>query len=226
MKKMISGIIVVIALSILYIGFVSASENQSYAVIQPITTPIENVSHELDSGVEIQNMTEYLFYWNERMDWNLSHKQISDLSNKAENQILKNLTSTDGKWYHIKNLTRFDEDLGTIIGLNGAQISAFITEQRNQLTIDHMNNDKPYQIQSPEKNGITSSISSISPGSQSAPFARGKLFYLYIITDFTIPSSEGVWIQAEMNDAINDARSGTDQIRVQAPSSGHRHLNI
>jgi len=49
MKKMISGIIIVIALSILCIGFVNASENQSFAVIQPINTPLKNnVSHEPD----------------------------------------------------------------------------------------------------------------------------------------------------------------------------------
>jgi hypothetical protein len=45
MKKIISGIIVVIALSILCIGFVNASENQSYVVIQPITTSQFPTSH-------------------------------------------------------------------------------------------------------------------------------------------------------------------------------------
>jgi hypothetical protein len=42
MKKMISGIIIVIALFILCIRFVNALENQSYAVIKPITTPLKN----------------------------------------------------------------------------------------------------------------------------------------------------------------------------------------
>jgi hypothetical protein len=35
MKKMISGIIVVIALSILYIGFVNASATENYVTLQP-----------------------------------------------------------------------------------------------------------------------------------------------------------------------------------------------
>jgi hypothetical protein len=127
MKKMTIYIIVLIALSMFCIGFVNASENQSYVVIQPITTPLKvNVSQELDSGVEIENVTTVLNYWNEQMHWGLSQKQISEYSIKAENQILKNLTTTDGKWFHIKNLTRFDEDLGTLLGLSDAQISAFI----------------------------------------------------------------------------------------------------
>lgn len=73
------------------------------------------------------------------MHWGLSQKQISEYSIEAENQILKNLTTVDGKWYHIKNLTRFDEEIGAIIGLSDVQISAFIIEERKQLEIDHMN---------------------------------------------------------------------------------------
>ncbi len=217
MKKMISGIIAVIALSILCIGFVHALEKESFPVVQPTTAPLKfNVSKGTDSGVEIQNVTEALIYWNERMHWELSQKQLSDFSIKAENQILKNLTSTDSKWYHIKNLTRFDEELGTIIGLNDDQVSAFITEDRNQLAIDHMNYHKSYQ--SPEK---TELLSSITPGSQSAPYAQGRLYYLYIFTDFTIPGPDGAWTQIEIDDAMYDAYGGTSKIRDQAPSDAN-----
>lgn len=199
------------------IGFANASENDSIPVIQPTLAPLKfNASQEPDSGVEIQNVTATLNYWNERMYWGLSQKQIDDYSIKTENQILKNLTSTDGKWFHIKNLTKFDEELGIIIGLSDAQISAFITEDRNQLSIDHMNYHKSYQ--SPEK---TELLYSIAPGSQSAPYARGRLYYLYIFTDFTIPSPDGVWTQAEIDDAEYDAGIGTEKIQIQAPDGAN-----
>ena len=214
---MISGILVVIAFSILCIGFVHAFEKENYPVVQPTISPIKiNVSDDPDSGVEIQNVTEALIYWNERMEWKLSQKQIGDFSIAAENQILKNLTSTDGKWYHIKNLTKFDEDLGALIGLSDDQVSEFITEDRNQLAIDHMNYHKPYQT--PEKSGT---VFSITPGSQSAPYAQGRLYYLYIFTDFTIPSADGVWTPADRSDVEYDAGLGTLQIQNQAPSAAN-----
>jgi hypothetical protein len=136
MKNIILCLFILIALSIFCIEFVNASVNeihptpQTFAIIQTTRIPSDfNVSYEPDSGVEIQNVTTFLIYWNERMRWGLSEKQISEYSIQAENQILKNLTK-DGSWFHIKNLTRFDEEMGTIIGLSDSQISEFIIEDR------------------------------------------------------------------------------------------------
>lgn len=96
-------VFIIIALSILCIGFVNA-----WAEIYPVTSQTTqipsdfNAYQESDSGVEIRNVTIVLNYWNERMHWGLSQKQISEYSIEAENQILKNLTTVDGKWYHKK----------------------------------------------------------------------------------------------------------------------------
>jgi hypothetical protein len=40
------------------------------------------------------------------MDWGLSQKQMIDYSIEVENQLLKNLTITNGKQFHINNLTQ------------------------------------------------------------------------------------------------------------------------
>jgi hypothetical protein len=220
MKKMMVYLIVIIALSIFCSGFVSASAIESYVTIQPTMVPLKfNASQEPDSGVEIENVTPFLIYWNERMHWELSQIQLSDYSIKVENQILKNYSkSINGKLFHIKNLSRFDEELGSLIGLSDVQISSFIIENQKQLEIDHMNYFKETPIQSPDK---PLSLSYILPGTQSAPYARGKLFYMYIFTDFMIQSSDGPWTQAEMDDAELDAGSGTLEIQDQAPSSAN-----
>jgi hypothetical protein len=102
----------------------------------------------------------------------LSQKQINEYSIKAENQILKNLTTIDGKWFHIKNLTRFDEELGRLIGLSDTQVSAFIIEDRKQLEIDHMNYFKETPLQSPSKTESFSLTSGVSINSASAPFGN------------------------------------------------------
>lgn len=120
-------------------------------VVHTTRTYDYNISQEFDDGVEIQNVTTMLVYWNGRMNWGLSQEQIREYSIEAEKQILKNLTSTRNNWYHIKNLTKFDEEIGAIIGLNDAEISAFIIEDRKQLQIDHMNYFKETPIATPGK---------------------------------------------------------------------------
>jgi hypothetical protein len=178
MKKTMKYVFIIIALSILCIGFVNA-----WAEIYPVTSQTTQIPSDLnafqepDSGVEIRNVTIVLNYWNERMHWGLSQKQISEYSIEAENQILKNLTTVDGKWYHIKNLTRFDEEIGAIIGLSDVQISAFIIEERKQLEIDHMNYFKETPIQSPEKTESLSTVLDISKNSPSVPPTNERNLY-------------------------------------------------
>lgn len=164
-------IFIIIALCI---GYVNASATDIHPItIQTTRSPSGlNTSQEPDSGVEIQNITTFLIYWNERMHWGLSQIQLSDYSIKVENQILKNSKSINGKLFHIKNLTKFDEELGTIIGLNDVQISAFIIEDRKQLEIDPMNYFKETPIQNPEKTESLPTVSGLSKNSPSAPYSN------------------------------------------------------
>jgi len=153
MKKSRLFAFMIITLSILSVGLVHASETQSFVVVHTTRTyDYYNISQEPDSGVEIENLTPFLLYWNERMHWGLSQKQLSDYSTKAENQILKIYSkSINGKLFHINNLTGFDEELGALIGLSDVQISAFILENQKQLEIDHLNYFKETPIAPPEK---------------------------------------------------------------------------
>lgn len=87
LKKMMVCIIAIIALSIFCSGCVNASETESYVPLQPTIVPLKfNASQEPDSGVEFQNVTDFLNYWNARMDWRLSQEKMSDYSIKVENE--------------------------------------------------------------------------------------------------------------------------------------------
>jgi len=101
---------------------------------------------ESDDGIEIKNITGKLDYWNVRLGWDLSQEQIHQYSHQKGDIILNNFTTFDGKWFHVKNLTKFDEELGKTIGLNNDQISQFILEDKKQLEIDRQNYDK-YNMQ-------------------------------------------------------------------------------
>lgn len=177
MKNRMFCLLIMIALLILCIGFVNVSATENHPIALQTTRLFSEYNHtqEPDSGVLLQNVTIKLDYWNDRMHWGLSQRQISEYSIKAENQILKNLTmetSGNNTWYHIKNLTRFDEELGTIIGLSDLQISAFIIEDRKQLERDHMNYFKETPFPSPEKTESLSREPDIATNSPSAVFAN------------------------------------------------------
>jgi hypothetical protein len=225
MKKLFS--LVIIAIILVCTGNVWAAENGTnpshYSTSNNVVTN-SIAQQEPDNGLDIQNTTQFLEYWNEKMNWGLSRNQIDMYSIKMREQILSNLTTKDNQWFHIQNVTKFNEDVGSIIGLTDQQITAFIAEDRKQLIIDRQNYDKAYQA--PEKTAsltrsASSQLTSVAPSSQSAPDAVGKLYYLYIFTDFSIPSGYGSWTQADINAEPNKADAGTLQIHDQAPTNAN-----
>jgi len=166
-----------------------------------------------DDGILIENAATFLKYWNEKMKWGLSPRQIEDLSGKLDNQILiKYRDPSDDRYSNIKDLNKFSDELGTLIGLNKEQVAAFVKAYQDQRAQDFQKYDTTNSVSG------YSTKHAVSPSSQSAPFAHGTLFYLYILTDFQTPSSDGAWTTAHINDALADAGSGTDSIRTQADS--------
>jgi PKD repeat protein len=223
MKINVIAIVTLVALLSIFTGVVTAAE----IVIHPTPTfdPLSDrgLSEEPDDGIEIENVTVKLEYWNARLQWNLSQEQITQYSSNADVTLLNNYPTSDGKWFHIKNLTKFDEEFGRYIGLNNDQISRFILQDQKQLIIDRQNYHSPFLQSNTVLAGSDISITdyvltSVSPGSQSAPYAIGNLYYLYIFTDFTSPGPYGSWVQSHIDDALSDAGEGTWQIMDQAPA--------
>ncbi len=163
----------------------------------------------------IDNTTIYLTYWNEKMKWELYEEEIEKDSQILEEKVLVKSYDADHDYYHIKDLGEFGEEMGPVLGLNPDQITDFVQSHREQLVIDRQNYHSDFF--SPN-NQIKNYI---SPGTRSAPYAHGKMYYLYIITDFQTPSSDGAWTTTDRNDALNDAYYGTQEIRQQAPSGAN-----
>jgi hypothetical protein len=218
-----------VALSFVCNGFVSAAEIVLHPTptINPLQIPSDRgLSQEPDDGIEIENISGILSYWNARLQWGFSHEQIIQNSSGAEEAILKNYPTSDGKWFHIKNLTKFDEELGRYVGLNNDQISRFILEDQKQLVIDRQNYDSPLLQSNDMLAGSDLSetdhlLAMVLPGSQSAPYAAGTLYYLYIVTDFTSPGPYGSWVQTHIDDALSEAGYGTWEIENQAPGNAN-----
>ncbi len=165
-----------VALSFVCIGFVSAAEivDHSPPINNPYNDPLYSaLSQEPDDGIGIENISLKLNYWNDRLQWGLSQEQIRQYSDRVGETLLKDYAISDGKWYHIKNLTKFDEELGEYIGLNNDQISQFILEDKKQLVIDRQNYHSPFLESINKKAGSDTETNLIetlvSSDSQSAP---------------------------------------------------------
>jgi len=170
---------------------------------------------EHDGGVIIDCTETYLNYWNEKLNWGISEEEIKEYSQILEKQVLVRYYDADDHYYHITDLDTFGEELGSVLGLNADQTAKFVQSHKEQLVKDHQN----YHGGTFAPNNLIRDY--ISPSTQSAPYAHGKMYYLYIITDFQTPSSDGAWTVADRNDALSDAYSGTDAIRQQAPSGAN-----
>ncbi|HPD11603.1 MAG TPA: hypothetical protein PLN56_11485 [Methanoregulaceae archaeon] len=170
---------------------------------------------ERDDGLIIDDTFIYLNYWNKILNWGQSEEEIKKISNILEDQVLIKYYDVIHDYYAIKDIDKFGEELGSSLGLNAEETRIFIESQKEQLIKDYQNFDlKDY----PSEKTI---LDYISPSSQSAPFAIGKLYYLYIITDFQIPSSDGPWTVWDRNDAMYDSYLGTMAIQMQAPGSAN-----
>jgi len=172
---------------LLCVGCASAATYQMPSPL-PFDPLLIHTMPEPDDGVEIQNITSYITYWNERLQWGLSENQIGNKSVELEIYANENL-QRNGNYYHIKNQTEFDENVSAILNLTPDQILTFIAEDRKQLDLDHQNYHKSFFNTNPNKNRLMSdsgdmSVTSISPSSQSAPYALGRIYYVYIFTDF------------------------------------------
>ncbi|MCK9306104.1 MAG: hypothetical protein M0P17_01080 [Methanoculleus sp.] len=224
--RALSALFAVLLVSVGVVPAVSASEGKSenaniigidVPVPEQLVPPDAESLHlmEHDDGVIIDNTVVYLSYWNEKLDWGLSEEEIKKYSQILEEQVLIRYYDVDHRYYYISDLDKFGEELGLVLGFDADETDRFIRSHREQLVKEHQN----YHGGTFAPNNLIRDY--ISPSTQSAPYAHGKMYYLYIITDFQTPSSDGAWTVADRDDALSDAYSGTDAIRQQAPSGAN-----
>lgn len=210
----------------IFVPVVSAEENYDNANIIGVDVPAPeqidvsgsestSLSKENNYEIIIEDPMTYLSYWNKRMEWGFSEEEMEEFSLILEKKVLDKYFDKEHDYFQITDFQTFSEELGNILGLSALQTVNFIQSQKEQLVEDYQNYHLEDFWDGPKSRDY------ISPSSQSAPYACGKMYYLYIITDFQIPSSDGAWTTADRNDALNDAYSGTNAIRQQAPSAAN-----
>jgi hypothetical protein len=170
-----------------------------------------------DSHFLIMDLEVYLTFWNEKMNWGLSEKQIHESAKKMEDEKLKTDRFGSGNAYEISDIGEFSKVLQQTIGITDKQTAEFIIGQKEQIRSDYQN------FQDPSESVKLASLKSVvgtkaSSTTQSAPSATGDLYTAIIFTDFQIPGEEGVWPDSHKEDAYYDAWVGTNQIETQADS--------
>lgn len=119
------------------VGFSSAV---SYQEPEPLPfDPLKiHVLPEPDDGLEIRNIKSYLMYWNERLGWQYSESQIINASVQLETYANHNLPR-NGDYYHIKNITDFNNIVSLSLNLSSNQALVFCNENYLELDQAHQN---------------------------------------------------------------------------------------
>lgn len=220
------GLLLIVALAgAIFVPAVSADDDKNANIIGidvPAPEAVDfsisesvSLSKKYDCEIIIKDLMTYLSYWNKKMEWGFSEEELVHYSQILEKEVLDSYYDKEHNYYPIKDLRVFSEEVGEILGLNTLKIAIFIQSQKEQLVKDYQN----YHLDNFDEASYSRDY--ISPGSQSAPYACGKMYYLYIITDFQNPGSEGAWTTSDRTDVLNDAYIGTNSIRQQAPSSAN-----
>ena len=197
-------------------------ENLTVPVPLPTPVPSDERINEIlsqDNPTTISNLTEYLFYWNDKMAWNLTDAEIYNYSEQLKSS---ELVEVDDSGYSIPNYPDFQSALSTLLKLSSDQTIQFVqtdaklhSEERELLQ-----ESLSQSLQRSITDAVTS-VSYVDPETQSAPYAAGTIYYLYIFTNFEQPGVDGNWTTAHINDALDDAYIGTHNIKNQAPESAN-----
>ena len=197
---------------------------ENITVPLPIPTPIpsdERINEILSqkNPTTISNITDYLSYWSDEMEWNLTDAEIYDYSQQLESS---ELVKVDGSAYSIPNYPDFQSELSNLLKPSSDQTIQFVQTDSKQRSEDRESLQK-YISQFLQKYNSNAdiSVSYVNPDAHSAPYVSGKIYYLYIFTNFELPGIDGNWTTSHINDALDDAYVGTHNIKNQAPASAN-----
>lgn len=201
--------------------FLDSSEK--FALSQPLptfipsTVEIERILNEKDP-VYIPDMTEFLSGWNDKLDWNLSDAEIQTYS-KDIVTMSRYVSKKGDNGYSIANFPEFQEQLGKTFGLTTDQMSEFKKQLTTLRESTRTNYRTPSLVSASLDDTLYDPPTYVNPTTHSAPYASGKIFYLYIFVNFTHGNTDGNWTLAEINDAMSDAYIGTNYIQTKAPAA-------
>lgn len=199
------------------------NENVIHAAPIPIPTlvPTQQSPPQNDDKkypIHITDIREYVSSWNEKMNWKLSQVLISETVEKLEkSQGPLSVLRKDEDGFFIPDYGDFKIVLARELGLNSEQTHQFIektTQERRVKDESIMQN----AISAESLLRINTMPDRVNPATHSAPYAYGKVYYLYIFTDFEQSLSQYRWTQEKINRVLGDAYDGTHAITAASPS--------
>jgi hypothetical protein len=93
------------------------------------TTPRTKTSGRWNSEMEVENIHDFLVYWNQQLNWGFSPEQIDAYSERMEQGVLKKYLTTPGShWLHIPNDRIFYLEVGAALGFTEDQSEKFVRD--------------------------------------------------------------------------------------------------
>jgi len=204
-------------------------------IVQPMPTSIPDraarsmKSDKSESVSVANNITELLVYWNENLHWDLSPAQIDEYTLSMENGVLKKYM-TNPDYPHaliIPDEHQFNREVGDELGFTQSESEDFVR------ALDELEINQFRKSNRPSWERTASALldnlpqwgtTLTKPESQSAPYAYGKVDYIYIFVNFDFknpfpPGSQADWSQADINDVLGKLETATvSQITEVAPT--------
>ena len=230
-KKNHMGLLSLITLILMFaviICPVSATTNENdFDTNLPVvvSTPIPSVAPDSENRIEdsendkirLKDVIRYLYYWNGKMKWGLSDENINTYSSSLEQFLADSFSKDENGYYVIDNYSSIQTALKNILNLDIDEYELFVKTNSEQNKLDRINYHNSVQVQSATNVPL---LRTISADSQSAPYAYGNVYYLYIFVNFAT-STDGDWTNAHRNDALSDIYYGTLNIKNQAPTQAN-----
>ncbi len=199
--------VLLVSVAMVVPAMAASEENSREATIVGIDVPAPEVTDipsdeesarlaEHDDGVIIDSTETYLNYWNEKLKWGLSEGDIQKYSQILEEQVLVRYYDADDHYYHIPDLDRFGEELGSVLGLSAGQTATFVQSHKEQLVKDYQNYHSTASVGEPIH------LTIISPSEGSEAWIDVVPPHVAVVGEVDAPSGiESVVVRSETGEA-------------------------
>lgn len=93
------------------------------------TTPRTKTAGRWNSEAEVENIHDFLTYWNMQLNWGFSPEQIDTYSERMEQGVLKKYLTTPGShWLHVPNDRIFYLEIGAALGFSEEQSEKLVKD--------------------------------------------------------------------------------------------------
>lgn len=162
----------------------------------------------------VDDVSAYIKAVNDELDLNLSPEEINQYAVTLASRYLSataKISPTSS--IKVNNYSEFQQDVANVLELNKKKSKTYF--QLSSASESFCATDEVTQIISQSRDSDY-----VDPATQSAPYAYGRLAYVYLFVNFQ-GNPDTTWTTSERNTALNNAQLGAAVIKNRAPTAAN-----